>query len=206
MARASRIVVDTPVGQAWVDLDRAGGDRILAIGHGAGGSVDSADLVAVRDACVRAGISVARITQPYRVAGRKAPPRAPVLDLAWTTVVDALTRRRGLSSLAISYAGRSSGARVACRTAAAGLIAPPDSVVALAFPVHPPGKPENSRIEELDAVGVPVLVVQGSRDPFGMPPSAPGREVRVVTGDHALTRSATEVGEIVASWLAGISG
>jgi predicted alpha/beta-hydrolase family hydrolase len=201
-ARARRVVVPTPGGDAWVDLDRVQGGRLLVIGHGAGGSVDSVDLVAVRDACLRTGISVARVTQPYRVAGRKAPPRPETLDAAWEAVVDALARRRGLADLGVTFGGRSSGARVACRTATGTSRPPPDSVVALAFPVHPPGAPEKSRIAELDAVPVPVLVVQGSSDPFGMPPQRAGRDVRVVSGDHALTRSAAQVGDIVAGWLA----
>ncbi|UQX89802.1 hypothetical protein M6D93_07310 [Jatrophihabitans telluris] len=198
-----RIEIETSSGLAWVDLDRVpGGQRLLLIGHGAGGSVDSPDLLAVREHCLAAGISVARVTQPYRVAGRKAPPTAPVLDDAWFAVARALGRRRGLSALEFSFGGRSSGARVACRCAATGA-APgsPHSVVAIAFPVHPPGKPERSRLSELDAVPVPVLVVQGDRDPFGLPPQAAGRTVRIVSGDHGLKRAADEVGRLVAEYL-----
>lgn len=183
----TRLEVDTPHGTAWIDLDRPrNAVALVAIGHGAGGTVDSPDLVAIRDAAVAAGIAVARITQPYRVAGRRAPAPAHQLDTAWVAAVAALRARRGLGALPLVCAGRSSGARVACRTAAdAGATA----VVALAFPVHPPGKPEKSRLDELDAVPVPVLVVQGDRDAFGMPPPGAGRETVVVDGaDHSLKK------------------
>jgi predicted alpha/beta-hydrolase family hydrolase len=198
----SRLVIGTPGGEAWVDLDRADGSVLLVIGHGAGGSVESPDLLAVRDQAVAAGITVARVTQPYRVAGKKAPPTAATLDAAWAAVIAGLGRRKALKSLEFVYAGRSSGARVACRTASDSAIRPPASrVVALAFPVHPPGKPEKSRLDELDAVQVPALVVQGAQDPFGLPGPGPGRTVITVLGDHSLKRSADEVGRIVTRWL-----
>jgi predicted alpha/beta-hydrolase family hydrolase len=200
------ISVVTPVGAAAVDLQPvAGADRVLIIGHGAGGSIDSPDLVSIRDACRAAGISVARVTQPYRVAGRKAPPAAPILDQAWSAVIASLARRAALRNQAFVYAGRSSGARVACRTAADPALRPPASaVVAIAFPLHPPGRPEKTRLPELAGVPVPVLVVQGAQDPFGMPPDGPGRTIEVVPGDHSLKRSAAAVGPIVAGWLAGL--
>ncbi len=186
--------VDTPRGPARVDLDLpAGGTRcLLIIGHGAGGSVESPDLVAVRDAVVPAGVAVARVTQPYRVAGRRSPAPANHLDEAWTAVV------RGLhAQVPMIFGGRSSGARVACRTAGdLGAVA----VVALAFPLHPPGRPEKSRAEELLS-GVPTLVVNGDRDPFGIPEPSPGVEVRVVPGDHSLKREPAVVGAHVLSWL-----
>lgn len=194
--------VKTPVGHARVDLDRADGSQLLVLGHGAGGSVDAPDLVAVRQHCLAAGISVARVTQPYRVAGRKTPPTAASLDTAWAEVVAALSRRKGLTALRFSYGGRSSGARVACRTAADELVQPrPVAVIAIAFPLHPPGRPDKPRSPELDAVPVPVLVVQGDRDPFGMPGPGTGREIVPVPGDHALRGAADQVGLIVASWL-----
>jgi predicted alpha/beta-hydrolase family hydrolase len=200
-----RHVLDTPVGQAWIDLDdpgRRARNTVLVIGHGAGGSVDSPDIVAIRDACVASGIIVARVTQPYRVAGRSAPPAAVRLDAAWSAVIAELGRRRRLRAREFVFAGRSSGARVACRTASDPNVVPTAArVVTVAFPVHPPGKPEKSRLVELDSVRVPVLVVQGSSDPFGMPPPAPGRTVCEVPGDHSLKASATEVGALVARWL-----
>ncbi|MGI8665023.1 MAG: alpha/beta hydrolase family protein, partial [Jatrophihabitans sp.] len=175
---------------------------LLVIFHRAACPPTAPDLVAIRDACLAAGVSVARVVQPYRVAGRKAPPAAPSLDLAWAAVITALGRRKALAGLGFVYAGRSSGARVACRAAADDSIRPrPIGVVTVAFPVHPPGKPEKSRLVELDAVPVQVLVVQGLSDPFGMPVPAPGRTVRQLPGDHSLKRSAGEVGELVAGWV-----
>jgi uncharacterized protein len=199
----SRLVIATPTGPAWADVDRVEGSRLLVIGHGAGGSVDAVDLIAVRDHCLAVGISVARITQPYRVSGKKAPPTASTLDAAWAAVLRSLGRRKNLQDLDFVYAGRSSGARVACRTATDSAVSPrPMAVVALAFPVHPPGKPERSRLDELASVPVPVLVVQGENDPFGMPDPGNNRIVVTVRGDHSLRQSAPAVGEAVAGWLA----
>jgi hypothetical protein len=140
----------------------------------------------VRAAAVRSGIAVARLTQPYVVAGRRSPPVPEKQDQLWLAALAALRRRRVLAALPLVIGGRSNGARVACRTAAtAGAV----GVVALAFPVHPPGKPEASRLTELDAAGVPVLVVQGDRDPFGMPPAGADRTIVVIEGaDHSLKR------------------
>jgi predicted alpha/beta-hydrolase family hydrolase len=199
-----RLVIATACGPAWVDLDRVTGRGLLVIGHGAGGSVDAPDLMAVRDACLAVGISVARVTQPYRVSGKKAPPSATALDAAWSDVLRSLGRRKALKELAFACGGRSAGARVACRYSARSTLRPAAvAVVALAFPVHPPGRPEKSRIDELDAVRVPTLVVQGLSDPFGMPPSAAGRTLIKVAGDHSLKASAGAVGEAVATWLPG---
>ncbi len=202
----TRLKITTPAGPASVDLDLAvAATRLLVIGHGAGGSVDAADLLAVRDACLAAGISVARVTQPYRLAGKKAPPPAGTLDQAWRAVVASLGRRKAVAGLELVFAGRSSGARVACRAASDPAVKPgPVAVVALAFPVHPPGKPEKSRLGELSAVPVPVLVVQGISDPFGMPEPAPGRTVEQVAGDHSLKQQAGRVGELVARWISAL--
>jgi uncharacterized protein len=198
----SRLILDTGAGPAWADLDLTPGSLLLVIGHGAGGGVDAPDLLAVTEACLDTGISVARITQPYRVAGRKAPPAAPALDRAWAAIITGLGSQRALRGRRFVYGGRSSGARVACRTAADPQLTPPAvAVLALAFPVHPPGKPEKSRLAELTAVPVPTLVVQGDRDPFGQPTAGPGRTVLSVAGDHSLRRSAAEVGSVVADWL-----
>jgi predicted alpha/beta-hydrolase family hydrolase len=197
----ARWTLDTPAGPARIDLDRPSGKvrGLLVLGHGAGGGVDAADLLAVRDAAIALDIAVARVTQPYRVAGRRAPAPASRLDEAWIAAVAAVRRRRGLSGLPVVVGGRSSGARVACRTAAA---CGADAVLALAFPVHPPGKPDKSRLDELDHVTVPVLVVQGDRDPFGMPPGRQGRRVVVVAGDHSLGRDSAAVAAAVSSFLA----
>jgi predicted alpha/beta-hydrolase family hydrolase len=154
-------------------------------------------LVAATEAALSEGVSVALVEQPYRVAGRRAPAPAHQLDTAWTAVVDQL-RGGELSGLPLIAGGRSLGARVACRTAeATGAIA----VLCLAFPVHPPGRPDKARLSELDAVAVPTLVVQGERDPFGMPPPGPNREVVQVAGDHGLKKDLEAVGSAVRAWL-----
>ncbi len=200
-----RVTVDTPTGQAWVDLDQPQRpSALLLLGHGAGGTVETPDLLAIRDAAVAAGVAVARVTQPYRVLGRRAPAPAPRLDEAWLAVTAALTRRPSFAGLPSIHAGRSSGARVACRTAGASGAA---AVIALAFPVHPPGHPEKSRVDELAAVTVPVLVVQGGRDPFGQPPavlfrSGNRRLVTIPSADHSLKRDPDAVSSAVIAFLA----
>src|SRR5262245_37733697 len=156
------VIVDTPRGPARVDLSKPKGRSrsLLALGHGAGGDVDTADLVAIRDAALAAGVTVALVTQPYRVAGRRSAAPAGHLDEAWLAVIAELKPKQPLI-----VGGRSSGARVACRTAKASGAA---GVVALAFPSHPPGKPDKTRDDELPT-DVPTLVVNGDRDPFGVP-------------------------------------
>ena len=192
-----RVELETPVGPAWADID-VGDGRWLILGHGAGGSVDAPDLQAIRKAAVSAGLSVALITQPYRVAGKKAPPAAPRLDVAWLTVLAAL--REQFQPERLITGGRSSGARVACRTAAD---AQADAVVALAFPLHPPGRPEKSRLDELELPTVPVLVVQGDRDAFGMPPAGADRTIVVIEGaDHALRKNTAAVAQAVVEFSA----
>jgi len=159
--------------------------------------VDAPDLVAAREAASSERISVALVEQPYRVAGRRAPARAPQLDAAWTAVVDHLVAGELRGSRLIT-GGRSLGARVACRTVEATRA---DAVLCLAFPLHPPGRPEASRLAELEAVTVPVLVVQGERDPFGLPPPGPSREVVRVPGDHSLRTDLEAVATAVRAWL-----
>jgi predicted alpha/beta-hydrolase family hydrolase len=145
------------------------------------------------------GVAVALVEQPFVVAGRRTPPAPAVQDEAWVALVAALRRRRGLGDVPLIVGGRSNGARVACRTAlASGAVA----VVALAFPVHPPGKPEISRLDELDGAGVPVLVVQGDRDAFGMPPRGRRRKIVVVPGgDHSLKRDPAAVAAAVRAFV-----
>jgi len=174
----------------------------LVLGHGAGGGVRAGDLVAATNAARSLDVSVALVEQPYRVAGRRSVAPARQLDTAWLAVVEQL-RAGELRGLPLIAGGRSSGARVACRTAAATGGA---AVLCLAFPLHPPGRgddPAKSRLPELDAVTVPTLVVQGERDPFGMPPPGPGRVVVRVPGDHAL-RATAAVGAAVTEWLSGL--
>jgi predicted alpha/beta-hydrolase family hydrolase len=189
---------ETPRGPAGIRITDPAGPPValLVLGHGAGGDVDAPDLVAVHDAAVRAGLRVALVTQPYRVAGRRAPAPVGHLDEAWTTVVRHLQESTG--TLPLICGGRSSGARVACRTAEGlGAVA----VLALAFPLHPPGRPERSRADELPAV-LPTLVVNGDRDPFGMPTARGAVEVEVRPGDrHDLRRDPAAVAAAVIAWL-----
>jgi predicted alpha/beta-hydrolase family hydrolase len=175
----------------------------LVLGHGAGGGVSAPDLQAAHQAALDVDLAVALVEQPYRVAGRRSPPPAPRLDVAWTAVVQWLGDHE-LRGYALVLGGRSSGARVACRTAA---VTGARGVLCLAFPLQPPARATGaraapSRQAELDGVAVPVLVVQGRNDRFGMPAPAPGREVVVVDGDHGLKRELPRMGETISSWLA----
>jgi predicted alpha/beta-hydrolase family hydrolase len=187
-ARAHVHGVDSPLGA-------------LVLGHGAGGGVEARDLVAATEAAVSEGIAVALVEQPYRVAGRRSPAPAHQLDAAWTAVVEQLAAGE-LRGLPLVVGGRSAGARVACRTAEATGAA---GVLCLAFPLQPPrrssGKEAPSRLPELEAVTVPVLVVQGTRDRFGMPPGGRTRTVVEVPGDHALKADLEAVAAAVQAWL-----
>ncbi len=195
------IDVGTPHGPAKAHLHAADRPRAaLVLGHGAGGGLTAPDLVTVTGVAVAAGLSVALVEQPYRVAGRRSPAPAHQLDAAWTAVVDHL-RAGELQGLPLVVGGRSSGARVACRTAAAtGAV----GVLCLAFPLQPPrrsGAPPANRLSELDAVTVPTLVVQGTRDSFGMPPTSDLRTVAQVSADHGLKTDLDAVAEAVDTWL-----
>ena len=203
--------VPTPAGDARITWHSAREPRaVLALGHGAGGGIEARDLRALARALPATGITVALVEQPWRVAGRKLAPAPKTLDSAWRELWPAL-RGPGLPVVA---GGRSAGARVACRTAGELGAA---AVLALSFPLHPPGKPEKSRAGELTGVDVPVLVVQGARDPFGRPGEFPEgtRLVEVPYGDHgfAVPKSA-DVGQEealalltdgVAAWLDGLA-
>jgi predicted alpha/beta-hydrolase family hydrolase len=192
--------LETPHGPAQVHLQLANDPAgALVLGHGAGGGVEAPDLRAATRAAQGAGCSVALVEQPYRVAGRRSPAPASQLDAAWLAVIGQL-RTEQLRDLPLVVGGRSAGARVACRTVAQTAAR---AVLCLAFPVHAPGRaddPAKSRLPELDAVGVPVLVVQGDRDPFGMPPDGPNRIVIRIPGNHSL-RDAAAVEAAVAQWL-----
>lgn len=194
--------LDTPVGVARLHREGPRSALTLVLGHGAGGGVDAPDLLAARDAALAAGLTVVRVEQPWRVRGRRVAEAPARLDLAWTSV---LARLDGPHVAG----GRSAGARVACRTAAAtGAV----GVLALAFPLHPPGRPQRSRAAELQAPQVPRLVVQGGRDRFGVPAPGPGLQVHVVDGaDHgfavqrrdgrAAEQVLAQVRDAVAGWL-----
>jgi uncharacterized protein len=197
--------VETPHGVARVHLSDVGAPRaLLLLGHGAGGGIAAPDLVAAADAARAVKVAVGLVEQPYRVAGRRSPAPAAQLDTAWRVVVDAV-RGEGLVDAPLVVGGRSSGARVACRTAAA---VGASAVLCLAFPLQPPprrnGEQSSSRLLELDAVAVQVLVVQGTNDRFGMPPAAPLRRVVRVHGDHSLRSARAAVGDAVRGWLAEV--
>jgi uncharacterized protein len=199
----STLELDTPHGPARAHVDAVEDARgALVLGHGAGGGVAARDLVAAQRAALAAGVAVALVEQPYLVAGRRSAAPAHQLDAAWIAVVERLLAGE-LRGLPLIAGGRSSGARVACRTApATGAVA----VLCLAFPLHPPGRPEKSRQSELDAVAVPVLVVQGASDPFGMPAGGPGREIVEVRGNHSLNTDLDAVGAAIEAWLPAVLG
>jgi predicted alpha/beta-hydrolase family hydrolase len=196
----------TAAGPARVVLERQ--DRpafLLVLTHGAGGTPDSSDVLAVRDAARALGAVTALVTQPYRVRGGRAPGSAEKQDAAWAELVGVLRRETtGTVPLPLVQCGRSNGARVACRTArhvgAAG-------VIALAFPLHPPGQPEKSRDAELRGAGTGVLVINGARDPFGVPEPDEKTQVVVLAGEtHALSRHPAAIGDAVTAWLLATMG
>jgi uncharacterized protein len=190
--------VETPHGRAKVHLHAVDEPvAALVLGHGAAGGVASKDLVTATDVALAERFTVALVEQPYRVAGRRSPAPARQLDAAWTAVVDEL-RQGELKGLPLVVGGRSLGARVACRTAEeTGAV----GVLCLAFPLQPPRRSSQSRLPELDEVPVPTLVVQGERDPFGMPPASASRTVVQVPGDHSLRTDLEAVAEAVRDWL-----
>ncbi len=174
--------VDTPMGEARVDIRRGTSTRVtLVLGHGAGGGIGARDLEALAGALPDRGVTVMRVEQPWHVAGRKVATAPPTLDVAWSAVLAELDVTGPLV-----VGGRSAGARVACRTAVAvGAV----GVLALAFPLHPPGRPEKSRLAELTGAAVPTLVVQGDRDAFGGPAAFPAEGPfamrRIPFADHS---------------------
>jgi hypothetical protein len=191
----------TAAGPAHVVLDQPARPALLVVlTHGAGGSPDTADVLAVRDAARALGAATALVTQPYRVKGARAPGSAPKQDAAWAELVGGLREETAREApLPLVQCGRSNGARVACRTArqlgAAG-------VIALAFPLHPPGQPGKSRDAELRAAGTSVLVINGDRDPFGVPEPDEKTKVIVLPGEtHALSKHPAAIGAAVNDWL-----
>jgi predicted alpha/beta-hydrolase family hydrolase len=196
-----QLEIETPQGPARAHLDPdAEPAGTLVLGHGAGGGVEAVDIATAAAVAREASFTVVLVEQPYRVAGRRAPAPPRQLDAAWTAVVEHLVAGE-LAGLPLIVGGRSLGARVACRTAAA---TGASAVLCLSFPVHPPGRPEKSRLEELDAVTLPTLVIQGESDPFGMPSPGPNREVVQVKGDHGLKADLDAVAVAAQGWLSGI--
>jgi len=195
-------ITETPHGEARVHLHPAADPRgALVLGHGAGGGVEAPDLIAATAAAGAQGFSVALVEQPYRVAGKRSSPAAKQLDAVWIAVAEELMAS-DFAALRLVAGGRSAGARVACRTAEATGAA---AVLCLAFPLQPPARagkePSPSRLPELDAVTVPMLIVQGESDRFGMPEPGPNREVVQVKGDHSLRSDREAVSIAVAKWL-----
>ena len=195
-------ITETPYGEARMHLHTAADPRgALVLGHGAGGGVEAPDLIAATAAAGAQGFSVALVEQPYRVAGKRSSPAAKQLDAAWIAVAEDLMAS-DFAGLRLIAGGRSAGARVACRTAEATGAA---AVLCLAFPLQPParaGKEQSpSRLPELEAVRVPMLIVQGESDRFGMPEPGPNREVVQVKGDHSLRSDREAVSIAVAKWL-----
>jgi predicted alpha/beta-hydrolase family hydrolase len=205
--------VATPVGDARIDVRAAPAARLtLVLGHGAGGGIDARDLLALAMTLPARGVTVIRVEQPWHVAGRKVAAPPPTLDVAWKAV---------LAELAVSgplvVGGRSAGARVACRTAVS---VGADGCLALAFPLHPPGRPEKSRLAELIGSGVPTLVLQGDRDAFGGPGDFPAQGPfalqRMPFADHSMRVPAaapltqretfTLMAERVERWLRRLAG
>ncbi|GAA0499811.1 alpha/beta family hydrolase [Streptomyces sp. NPDC046215] len=200
----------TPVGDARLHWYSASAPRlVLALGHGAGGGVEARDLLALAGALPSRGVTVALVEQPWRVAGKKVAPAPRTLDAAWAALWPALAA----AGPPVVAGGRSAGARVACRT---GRELGAVGVLALSFPLHPPGKPEKSRADELTGAGLPTLVVQGAKDPFGRPEEFPPgiRPVSVPDADHgfAVPKRApagqegalTVITEAVADWLTAL--
>jgi predicted alpha/beta-hydrolase family hydrolase len=190
--------VATSRGPAAVEVDEVPGPAfLLVLTHGSNGTVDAPDLLAVRETALGLGGAVARVTQPFRYAGRRAPGSPARQDEAWLEIVGMLRERFG--DVPLVQGGRSNGARVACRTAAAAGAA---GVLALAFPLRPPRNPERTRVEELRSAGVEVVVVNGDRDPFGVPDPSDAAAVTVLAGErHDLGRDPGAVGRAVEPWL-----
>ncbi|MEC7056600.1 alpha/beta family hydrolase [Streptomyces violaceochromogenes] len=199
--------VETDAGTARITWHGAKKARlVLAVSHGAGGGIEARDLVALAEVLPAHGVTVARVEQPWRVAGKKLAPAPKTLDTGWRGIWPALAK----SGLPVISGGRSAGARVACRTATE---LGAHAVLALSFPLHPPGKPEKSRAEELLGAGVPALVVQGANDPFGKPeefPGGPFELVEIPYADHGFAvpkradisqdRAVSLITDAVAEW------
>jgi predicted alpha/beta-hydrolase family hydrolase len=193
------VEIDTSAGPARVELAVPDGQPtfLLLLTHGSGGTPDTPDVLAVRDAGLALGAVTALVTQPYVVRGARAPGSADKQDAAWAQVVAALRAAR--PGLPVIQGGRSNGARVACRTA--GTVSA-IGVIALAFPLHPPGHPERLRANELPNGTPPTLVVNGERDPFGIPQGGEGVRVVVLPGEaHALAKDPAAIGGVVKGWL-----
>ena len=212
VVRARKAVreISTPVGMARAHLWRPPHPRgAVVLGHGAGGSSWSADLLALTDLSAHGWLLIL-VEQPWRVAGRKVATPPAQLDVAWLAVMAELTSGRGAIPRPWVVGGRSSGARVACRTAAA---VQADAVLALSFPLHPPGRPEKSRAgeaQQVTAAGTRLAVIQGEKDPFGRPEEVraalgAGAEVVAASGTHSFTKTPADVLAAAAAFLSTLT-
>ncbi|MGW7546124.1 alpha/beta hydrolase family protein [Streptomyces sp. NPDC054770] len=204
-------IVGTEAGDARITWHEAEQARlVLAVGHGAGGGIEARDLRAIAAVLPEHGVTVALVEQPWRVAGKRLAPAPKTLDTGWRGLWPALAA----PGLPVVSGGRSAGARVACRTATELGAA---AVLALSFPLHPPGKPEKSRAGELLGAGVPTLVVQGGNDPFGKPAEFPEGDyelVEVPDADHGFAvpkraeigpeQAVTLITDAVVEWTASL--
>ncbi|WP_405555492.1 hydrolase [Streptomyces canus] len=204
-------IISTEAGDARITWHPARKARlVLAVSHGAGGGIEARDLQALARMLPGHGVSVALVEQPWRVAGKKVAPAPKTLDVGWRGVWPSLVR----PGLPVISGGRSAGARVACRTAVELGAA---AVLALSFPLHPPGRPEKSRAAELLGSGVPTLVVQGGNDPFGKPEEFPDGSfelAEVPYGDHGFAvpkraqitqeEAVTVITDVVVKWLGSL--
>lgn len=191
--------IETSTGPAEIEVEiPATPAFLLVFTHGAGGGVDSRDILTVRDTALDAGGAAALVLQPYRVAGRRAPGSPGPQDAAWLEIVAALRAKVG-EDLPLIQGGRSNGARVACRTA---VPAGARGVIALSFPLHPPGRPERSRRAELLATAaIEVVVINGGSDPFGIPDPTDAAEVRVIPGQtHSFRKGFDIIEDTIAPW------
>jgi len=197
--RAVDIMTESGAARAELDGEGAAARFLLVLTHGSGGSISAPDLLAARDAALGIGGLVARVTQPYRVRGARAPGSPVKQDAAWVEIMAALT---GVApGVPVVQGGRSNGARVACRTAGA---AGARAVIALAFPLRPPGAAQDraAELQAARAAGAPVLVVSGERDPFGIPGPQDADRVVVVPGEtHSLKGHRAVIADAVAQWL-----
>lgn len=209
--RATTSEVQTPMGSARIHLTRPADSRgTVVLTHGAGGGIRSTDLTAVRAGLVADGWAVGLVEQAWVVAGRKMPPQASTQDPAWLPVVASLMSGRSRLPRPFVVGGKSNGARVACRTAHESGA---DAVLCLAFPLHPPGRPEVSRAAELRAPvphGIPLHVVQGESDPFGTPDEVRAELpdptwVTAAAGAHGFSKQPADVVQATLTFLRSLA-
>lgn len=190
--RTTVLEIETPGGPGRAHVSRpphAHGTVVLS--HGAGGGLRALDLSVARDVLSARGWAVALVEQPWLVAGRRIAGPPSTLDAAWLPIVESLLSGRGRLPRPLVVGGRSAGARVACRTAAT---VGADAGLLLSFPLHPPGRPERLRADELALAPQPTAIVQGTKDPFGTPAELtaylpPGAMILEVPGTHSFPAS-----------------